>query len=184
MYKFERVNPNLEHLNIGSCVCIRSQANQVLAELGNCCKNLKSLDIWRLKNINEEGLACLYNNCQQLEELDAGWSTSLASETGCFVHLAKKCPQLRKIFLTANRTVRDCDIKAFADHCPHLQQLDILGTRAVTLEAITYILEKSICLNFLDVSFCVGITQTYTHELRATYPHVDIKRSFQDISSS
>ncbi|RUS92086.1 hypothetical protein EGW08_000110, partial [Elysia chlorotica] len=112
-----------------------------------------------------------------------GWTTVLVSQTGCFIELSKKCTKLKKVFLTANRTIRDCDIKAFADFCPQLQQLDILGTRTVTEEAIIYILEKCTELVFLDVSFCVGITNLNTCVWRAAYPHVDIKRSFQDISS-
>lgn len=63
-----------------------------------------------------------------LEELDLGWCPTLQSSTGCFQHLARSLPRLRKLFLTANRTVCDSDIEELAAGCPSLQHLDILGT--------------------------------------------------------
>lgn len=65
---------------------------------------------------------------RMLEELDLGWCPTLQSSTGCFQHLARSLPRLRKLFLTANRTVCDSDIEELAAGCPSLQHLDILGT--------------------------------------------------------
>lgn len=64
---------------------------------------------------------------RMLEELDLGWCATLQSSTGCFQHLARNLPRLRKLFLTANRTVCDSDIEELAVNCPSLQHLDILG---------------------------------------------------------
>lgn len=80
--------------------------------------------------------ACLGHRCallhplcslRMLEELDLGWCPTLQSSTGCFQHLARSLPRLRKLFLTANRTVCDSDIEELATCCPSLQHLDILG---------------------------------------------------------
>lgn len=65
---------------------------------------------------------------RMLEELDLGWCPTLQSSTRCFQHLARSLPHLRKLFLTANRTVCDSDIEELAAGCPSLQHLDILGT--------------------------------------------------------
>lgn len=64
---------------------------------------------------------------RMLEELDLGWCPTLQSNTGCFQHLARSLPRLRKLFLTANRTVCDPDLDELAACCPSLQHLDILG---------------------------------------------------------
>lgn len=64
---------------------------------------------------------------RMLEELDLGWCPTLQSSTGCFQHLARNLPRLRKLFLTANRTVCDSDIEELAASCPSLQHIDILG---------------------------------------------------------
>lgn len=64
---------------------------------------------------------------RMLEELDLGWCPTLQSSTGCFQQLARCLPRLRKLFLTANRTVCDSDVEELAGSCPSLQHLDILG---------------------------------------------------------
>lgn len=64
-----------------------------------------------------------------LEELDLGWCPTLQSSTGCFQQLARSLPRLRKLFLTANRTVCDADVEELAAGCPSLQHLDILGKK-------------------------------------------------------
>lgn len=115
---------------------------------------LCSLDLWRCRNLTDRGLIELINGCRwvfwyflsilavkrqhrtpvnmsslirMLEELDLGWCPTLQSSTGCFQHLARGLPRLRKLFLTANRTVCDSDIEALATCCPSLRHLDILG---------------------------------------------------------
>ncbi|CAL1528204.1 unnamed protein product [Lymnaea stagnalis] len=177
-----RSSPDLEHLNIGSCQLLNSYINAILMELGSFCKKLKSLDLWRMKALSDEGLDYLYNNCHELQELDVGWCVELKSDKDCYLNLAKNCKNLRKLFLTANRTVRDVDLRAIALNCPFMEQLDILGTREVTKDAIVHVLETCKNLIFLDVSFCLGISPSDVCSWRASYPHVSIKKSFQNIS--
>lgn len=74
---------------------------------------------------------------RMLEELDLGWCPTLQSSTGCFQNLARSLPRLRKLFLTANRTVCDSDIEVLATCCPSLQHLDILGKEPVRLQRLT-----------------------------------------------
>ncbi|XP_040407516.1 F-box/LRR-repeat protein 4 isoform X3 [Cygnus olor] len=118
----------LQHLSLGSCVMIEDY-DLIASMMGAKCKKLRSLDLWRCKNITESGIAELASGCQLLEELDLGWCPTLQSSTGCFANLARKLPNLQKLFLTANRSVCDTDIEELAANCTHLRQLDILGTR-------------------------------------------------------
>ncbi|KAJ7409540.1 F-box/LRR-repeat protein 4 [Willisornis vidua] len=143
--------PNLQELNLSSCDKIPPQAFNHIAKVGSLkrlilyrtkveiedydliasmmgakCKKLRSLDLWRCKNITESGIAELASGCQLLEELDLGWCPTLQSSTGCFTNLARKLPNLQKLFLTANRSVCDTDIEELAANCTHLRQLDIL----------------------------------------------------------
>ncbi|MGH0149331.1 UNVERIFIED_CONTAM: hypothetical protein FKN15_017985 [Acipenser sinensis] len=116
---------DLRHLNLGSCIMIEDY-DMIASMISAKSKNLKSLDIWRCKNITEKGITELVSGCRLLEELDLGWCSTLQSSTGCFVHLARHLPKLRKFFVTANRTVCDTDIEELAANCPNLQHLDIL----------------------------------------------------------
>lgn len=99
----------------------------IASMIGAKCKKLRTLDLWRCKNITENGIAELASGCPLLEELDLGWCPTLQSSTGCFARLARRLPNLQKLFLTANRSVCDTDIEELACNCTRLRQLDILG---------------------------------------------------------
>lgn len=99
----------------------------IASMIGAKCKKLRTLDLWRCKNITENGIAELASGCPLLEELDLGWCPTLQSSTGCFARLARQLPNLQKLFLTANRSVCDTDIEELACNCTRLRQLDILG---------------------------------------------------------
>lgn len=167
----------LQHLSLGSCVMIEDY-DLIASMMGAKCKKLRSLDLWRCKNITESGIAELASGCQLLEELDLGWCPTLQSSTGCFANLARKLPNLQKLFLTANRSVCDTDIEELAANCTHLRQLDILGTRMVSPASLRKLLESCKDLSLLDVSFCSQIDNRVVLELNANFPNVFIKKSF------
>ncbi|XP_028578855.2 F-box/LRR-repeat protein 4 [Podarcis muralis] len=168
---------DLQHLSLGSCVMIEDY-DTIASMMGAKCKKLRTLDLWRCKNITENGIAELASGCPLLEELDLGWCPTLQSSTGCFAHLARKLPNLQKLFLTANRSVCDSDIDELAANCTNLRQLDILGTRMVSPASLRKLLESCKDLSLLDVSFCSQIDNRVVLELNANFPNVLIKKSF------
>ncbi|XP_056458418.1 F-box/LRR-repeat protein 4 [Gadus chalcogrammus] len=167
----------LRHLNLGSCVRIEDY-DVVASMLSSRCYSLRSVDLWRCRNLTDRGLAELVSGCRMLEELDLGWCPTLQSSSGCFQHLARKLPRLRKLFLTANRTVCDADLEELAGNCPSLQHLDILGTRMVSPQALKKLLQSCPKLLLLDVSFCSQLDNRIVQELSALFPKVAIKKSF------
>ncbi|XP_046898624.1 F-box/LRR-repeat protein 4 isoform X2 [Hypomesus transpacificus] len=167
----------LRHLNLGSCVMIEDY-DAVASMLAARCRSLRSLDLWRSRSLTERGLAEVTSGCRQLEELDLGWCSTLQSSSGCFLHLARALPRLRKLFLTANRTVCDSDIEELAANCPALQHIDILGTRMVSPASLKKLLAACPKLLLLDVSFCSQVDARVVQELSALFPRVDIKKSF------
>lgn len=167
----------LQHLSLGSCMMIEDY-DVIASMIGAKCKNLRTLDLWRCKNITENGIAELASGCVLLEELDLGWCPTLQSSTGCFARLARQLPNLQKLFLTANRSVCDTDIEELASNCTRLQQLDILGTRMVSPASLRKLLESCKDLSLLDVSFCSQIDNRAVLELSASFPKVSIKKSF------
>ncbi|XP_061529776.1 F-box/LRR-repeat protein 4 isoform X1 [Phycodurus eques] len=167
----------LKHLNLGSCVRIEDY-DVVASMLATRCRSLCSLDLWRCRNLTDRGLNELVSGCRMLEELELGWCLTLQSSTGCFQHLARSLPRLRKLFLTANRTVRDSDVEELASSCPLLQHLDILGTRLVSAASLKKLLQSCPHLLLLDVSFCSQIDTRIAQELSSLFPSVAIKRSF------
>ncbi|XP_052501694.1 F-box/LRR-repeat protein 4 [Budorcas taxicolor] len=168
---------DLQHLSLGSCVMIEDY-DVTASMIGAKCKKLRTLDLWRCKNITESGIAELASGCPLLEELDLGWCPTLQSSTGCFARLARQLPNLQKLFLTANRSVCDTDIEELACNCIRLRQLDILGTRMVSPASLRKLLESCKDLSLLDVSFCSQIDNRAVLELSASFPKVFIKKSF------
>ncbi|KAF6728126.1 F-box/LRR-repeat protein 4 [Oryzias melastigma] len=171
----------LRHLNLGSCVRI-DDYDVVASMLAARCRSLRSLDLWRCRNLTDRGLNELPPVCpvliRMLEELDLGWCPTLQSSTGCFQQLARSLPRLRKLFLTANRTVCDSDIEELAAWCPSLQHLDILGTRLVGAASLKKLLQACPKLLLLDISFCSQIDMRVVQELSSLFPNVFIKKSF------
>lgn len=167
----------LQHLSLGSCVMIEDY-DTIASMIGAKCKKLRTLDLWRCKNISENGIGELASGCSLLEELDLGWCPTLQSSTGCFAKLARKLPNLQKLFLTANRSVCDSDVEELAKNCVNLRQLDILGTRMVSPASLRKLLESCKDLSLLDVSFCSQIDNRVVLELNANFPNVLIKKSF------
>ncbi|XP_054577906.1 F-box/LRR-repeat protein 4 isoform X6 [Eptesicus fuscus] len=167
----------LQHLSLGSCVMIEDY-DVIASMIGAKCKKLRTLDLWRCKNITENGIAELASGCPLLEELDLGWCPTLQSSTGCFAKLARQLPNLQKLFLTANRSVCDTDIEELACNCTRLRQLDILGTRMVSPVSLRKLLESCKDLSLLDVSFCSQIDNRAVLEFNGSFPNVFIKKSF------
>ncbi|XP_033762682.1 F-box/LRR-repeat protein 4-like isoform X2 [Pecten maximus] len=169
---------NLEILNLGSCTRINN-FDEVCLALGENCKKLISLDLWRSRTITGDGLVSLANGCPELEELDIGWCPELRLCSTSLVQLVQKCPKLKKLFLTANRNVCDLDLIAISTHCRELQQLDILGTREVSKKAVYDVLQNCTKLTMFDVSFCMSIDFPCVEAWKQEFPHVNIKKSSQ-----
>jgi len=112
--------------------------------------------------------------------LDIGWCLGIQVVTGALVHLIESCPELQRLYLTAHRQTGDRELIAVSK-LKHLEQLDILGNRNVTLSTIQELLAAVPSLKLLDASFC-ELGDSNVLQLRRDYPNVDIKWSFTDVN--
>ncbi|KAI8485354.1 F-box and leucine-rich repeat protein 4 [Branchiostoma belcheri] len=174
-----RSNPGLEYLNLGGCKSCDGM-DDVAIDLAQHCPQLKAVDFWRCRSLTNIGLRALASGCSLLLELDLGWCPELRSNTGCFVYLAQSCHLLRKLFVTANRTVSDNDLLALAKHCRDLEQLDILGTRMVSPDGALAVLNSCKKLSFFDVSFCPLLDFAMVYKWKMAFPDVALRKSFQN----
>ncbi|XP_068749204.1 F-box/LRR-repeat protein 4-like isoform X2 [Montipora capricornis] len=166
----------LQHLNLGGCTAVL-EGDRLMQSLSVYCRSLVSLDLWRNKGLTAEGIVCLADGCVLLQELDIGWCISVASPA-CVAYLASKCKKLRKLFVTAIRCINDDVIGAITDHCPDIEQVDVLGTGLIHSNSITRLLRQCKKLQFLDVSFCSQLSTEFIRNLQAMYPNVSLKKSF------
>ncbi|KAJ8024596.1 F-box/LRR-repeat protein 4 [Holothuria leucospilota] len=177
MTEILKANPNLQHLNLGNTRTI-TEFDRIALTIGNHCKNIVSLNLWRAYSLSSNGLNYISQNCIRLEELDIGWCDNIDVQSDCFVTLVKSCSRLKKLFLTAIRHTRDKDIYAFAEYGKCLQFLDIMGAFYVHPSSISNLLKCSRRLLYLDVSYCNQISRQDARFWQTLYTNVNIKRGY------
>ena len=120
---------------------------------------LISLELWRNASLSSQGVSSL---CAllNLQELDIGWCTGVDAETGCVVRLVETCSDLVKLFLTAHRQTSDRDVLAIVRNLKNIQQLDIMGTRHVSMESIKTLLQSASNLTLLEITYCERLEDT------------------------
>ncbi|XP_028415668.1 F-box/LRR-repeat protein 4-like [Dendronephthya gigantea] len=176
--KIARSCTELMHVNLGGCFKCENY-DEMMKYLENC-PNIVSLDLWRTKSLTANGIVHIFQNCPNLEEIDLGWCSNVATH-GCLRLLVTHCPKIKKIFLTALRTVLDDDLIAISENCTMLEQLDILGNSNVTKKSAERILEECKNLKFFDVSFCSQLDDDWYRAAKERYPLVDLKKSVQNV---
>ncbi|KAI5710290.1 hypothetical protein M8J75_007379 [Diaphorina citri] len=173
-----RNSPHLKHINLGSCVKVSSM-DEVAQALGEYNPHLISVDFWKTYSLTPVGVRAIAK-CRKLQEVDFGWCLGVSIPGDCLSLLASSCPELRKLFMVALRGILDKDLDPFIQNCKRLEQVDLLGVRSISQEVCLRFLTKCPALRLLDVSFCDHISEADVQEWRLRFPHVSIKRSFQN----
>ncbi|XP_063603354.1 F-box/LRR-repeat protein 4-like [Penaeus indicus] len=161
----------LRHLSLNNCTQL--DMDEVALTLATFSRDLISLGAWKTHGLTARGLralACI----PTLQDLDLGWALSGVITDG-LGELVRGCRGLKRLYLTALRTLTDHDLHHLMTHSHELAQLDIMGTRNVTPEAVHRLLQSCQHLELLDVSFCEQIHITYIHQWNSQFPKVAIK---------
>lgn len=170
-------SPQLKHINMGSCGRI-SNMDDVAQTLAAYNKELVSVDFWKTYSLTPIGVKALHK-CRKLEEVDLGWCGGVGAPGDSFYSLATGCPRLRKLFLAALRSITDRDLEPFIEHCPTLEQVDLMGGHSITSDICVKFLTRCTKLRLLDVSFCDQVQDSEVAYWRMVFPRVSVKRSFQ-----
>lgn len=162
---------NLRHLSLNNCNQL--DMDEVALTLQTFNRGLMSLHAWKTHNLTSRGLralACI----PTLQDLDLGWALSGVITEG-LGELVRGCRDLKRLYLTALRTLTDHDLNHLTSQTLQLTQLDIMGTRNVTPDAVFRLLQSCKHLEHLDVSFCEQIHASYIQQWVVQFPHIDIK---------
>ncbi|KAK7083009.1 F-box and leucine-rich repeat protein 4 [Halocaridina rubra] len=162
---------NLQYLSLNNCVQL--DMDEVALTLATFNRGLRSLHAWKTHSLTTLGLralACI----PTLEDLDLGWALSGVITEG-LSELVRGCKNLQRLYLTALRTLTDHDLNQLTSQSSQLTQLDIMGTRNVTPDAIYRLLQSCKHLELLDVGFCEQINSTFIKQWTNQFPHVEIK---------
>ncbi|KAK3872697.1 hypothetical protein Pcinc_022245 [Petrolisthes cinctipes] len=163
--------PNLRHLSLNNCTQL--DLDEVALTLATFNHGLVSLAAWKARGLTQRGLralACI----SALTDLDLGWALSGVVTEG-LSDLVRGCRGLKRLYLSALRTTTDHDLYILAAHASCLTQLDIMGTRNVTPEAVHRLLHSCPTLELLDVSFCEQVHSNHIFQWGMQFPHVCIK---------
>ena len=166
-------NPCLEHISLGHCMAVEYWG-EITNALAHCPK-LLSIDFWRARTLNSQQLLTIINKCSALTELDVGWCRDLVPDSVVPV-LVQQCKLLTKLCMTSLRSASDISLTALAC-APLLRSLDLLGCN-VSAAVATTLLTNCKYMQFLDISFCRGISTADVLNLRVRFPDVAIKKSF------
>ncbi|XP_055935988.1 F-box/LRR-repeat protein 4-like isoform X1 [Argiope bruennichi] len=167
----------LKHLSIAACSNIQN-INDIVNSIGiHLRSSLITLDIWRSVDLKCPAVREI-SECSNLLELDMSWCPKIDAGCGCLKSIIEGCPKLRKLFLSAIRTLSNSELYSIAMHCPDIEQLDILGSREYTLHGVKSLLQTCKKMKLLDVSYSsIEIRQNVAY-LQTLFPAVSIKCSF------
>ncbi|XP_064106775.1 F-box/LRR-repeat protein 4-like [Macrobrachium nipponense] len=147
--------------------------DEIALTLATFNRSLRSLHAWKTHSLTTRGLralACI----PTLQDLDLGWALCGVITEG-LGELVRGCKNLKRLYLTALRTLTDHDLNQLTMQSSQLTQLDIMGTRNITPDAVYRLLQSCKHLELLDVSFCEQIHASFIQQCSTQFPHVDIK---------
>lgn len=63
-------NRQLKHINLAFCAANMDETAITISQYNH---NIRSIDMWKSRNLSSMGLLALASTCTQLEEVDFGW---------------------------------------------------------------------------------------------------------------
>ncbi|XLU56287.1 hypothetical protein S245_050935 [Arachis hypogaea] len=106
--------------------CQITDTGLVRISSAKCVINLKSISLWGLTGITDEGVIHLISRTRFLEHLNVG-GTFITDES--LFAIATSCPNLKTIVLWSCRQVTESGLFALVDKCPKLKSMNVWGTR-------------------------------------------------------
>ncbi|EFJ10558.1 hypothetical protein SELMODRAFT_127902 [Selaginella moellendorffii] len=111
----------------------------------SCCPNLRSISLWGVTAITDQGVAALVFRAKSLENLNVG---------GTFI--------------------TDASLLAIATHCRSLKALNVWGCKFVTEKGLLHLARGCPSLQSLNV-FGIKVTNLFFHSLAALNSQLQIK---------
>ena len=155
--------PNMESIKLGGCYALTDAS---LSALGKFCKELKIFDLHfddeGNSNFTDRGLNDLVDGCPKLDSLKLGGCSACTNfsifSIGC--HL----PRLKIIDLSCygNGVLSDAAIKALAKCCPELISVNLSACDKLNDGALIALSNKCPALTDVNISYCSRLTSKST----------------------
>ena len=134
----------------------RVVTNLGLKAVARGCPSLKSLSLWNIATISDEGIIEIANGCQQLEKLDLCKCPTISDQA--LIAVAKNCPNLMELSLESCPNIGNEGLQAIGKFCSNLKSIAIkdctgVGDQGVAgLFSSTSLLLTKVKLQALTVS--------------------------------
>ncbi|XP_057422513.1 EIN3-binding F-box protein 1-like [Lotus japonicus] len=87
------------------------------------CPSLKSLSLWNVSTVSDEGLIEIANSCQQLEKLDLCKCPTISDKS--LIAVAKNCPNLTELSIELCPKIGNEGLQAIGKCCSNLRSISI-----------------------------------------------------------
>ena len=166
---------NLEWLLLGSPSLIADQDAVISSITDNSCGPLKGIGLWYWDKISFSCISqFLYCHGRTLVQVDLGWCLNIGVHD-ILPNVASACPNLVVLLLTAHHETTDAGLVDLSKGCLLLEQLDLLGSRNITLSSLQTLIMACENLSFLDVSYCAKLSIEDVANLQTLSSNISIK---------
>ncbi|KAF3795745.1 F-box/LRR-repeat protein 3 [Nymphaea thermarum] len=138
----------LQILKLGLCIDISDKG---IACIGSSCKDLQELDLYRCVGISDDGLAALATGCKKLERINICYCIEI-TDIG-LKHIAN-LSKLWELEMRGLIRVTCLGMAEMAHGFTSLAQLDIKRCYAITDRAIWALVQNSLNLRQINISYC------------------------------
>ncbi|KAL9230268.1 hypothetical protein vseg_005643 [Gypsophila vaccaria] len=141
---------------------VRGVTNLGLKAVGRCCSSLKTLSLWSVSSVGDEGLIEIANGCHRLEKLDLSNCPSITDKA--LVAIARNCPSLTSLSVEGCPNVGNEALQAIGQFCSNLKSLNIKDCPLVSDQGVASLMSHATFavnrlklqgLNITDMSLAV-----------------------------
>ncbi|XP_054822601.1 EIN3-binding F-box protein 2-like [Prosopis cineraria] len=97
--------------------------NMALSAVARGCPCLRSLSLWNVSSVGDEGLMEIAKGCHMLEKLDLCQTTSISNKS--LIAIAEGCPNLTTLNIESCPKIGNEGLQAVAKFCPDLRCITI-----------------------------------------------------------
>ncbi|XP_011642374.1 uncharacterized protein LOC105430487 [Pogonomyrmex barbatus] len=175
--KIVRNNRRLRHLAITYSFS-NIDLVDVFKKLKKYCPNLEIVDFHGYVNISTMRYFDQLSECKNLREVNFNSRYTRIYKTedsASFRHFLSSCQYLEKICLRRYKGFTDHDLKALT-LCKNLKYLDLMGIQTLTANTCHSIFKHCPKLEFINLTFCNNISDSFIKQWQEEHSHVTIRR--------
>ncbi|XP_005995766.1 F-box/LRR-repeat protein 17 [Latimeria chalumnae] len=164
--------PELQYVGFMGC----SVTSQGVIHL-TCLKNLSSLDLRHITELNNETVMEVVKKCRSLSSLNLCLNWSINDR--CVEFIAKEGQSLKELYLVSCK-ITDYALIAVGRYSTTIETVDVGWCKEITDQGATLIAQSSKSLRYLGLMRCDKVNEETVEQLVQQYPHITFSTVMQD----